>query len=135
MTDSFDMGGLFEQAQKMAEQMQASQADLAETEFEGVAGGGAVSVTLNGEYECLDVSIEPAAVDPSDVDMLEDLVKAALLDATRKIGEVAGGGLDLGGIDLGGMLGPLLGGDEDDSGAIDTTAIETTADDDQSEET
>jgi hypothetical protein len=135
MTDSFDMGGLFEQAQKMAEQMQASQAEMADSEFEGVAGGGVVSVTLSGEYECLDVSIDPAAVDPADVDMLEDLVKAALLDATGKIGQMAGGGLDLDGIDLGGMLGPLLGGDEADPGAIDTTAIEATADDDQSEGT
>ena len=80
------MGGLLEQAQKMAEQMQASQAEMADTEFEGVAGGGVVRVTLTGDYECLDVSIDPAAVDPADVGMLEDLVKAALLDATSKVG-------------------------------------------------
>jgi hypothetical protein len=134
MTESFDMGGLFEQAQKMAEQMQASQAEMADTEFEGVAGGGAVRVTLTGEYECLDVSIEPAAVDPGDVGMLEDLVKAALLDATTKVGQMAGGGLDLEGIDLGGMLGGLLGDDDAGPGAIDAAAIDTTAvEDDQDE--
>ena len=113
MTEGFDMGGLLDQAQKMAEQMQASQAELADTEFEGVAGGGAVRVTLTGEYECVDVSIDPAAVDPDEVGMLEDLVKAALLDATSKVGITAGGGLDLAGIDLGGMLGPLLGSDDE----------------------
>ncbi len=119
MTEGFDMGGLLDQAQKMAEQMQASQAELADTEFEGAAGGGVVRVTLTGEYECVDVSIDPAAVDPDDVGMLEDLVKAALLDATSKIGITAGGGLDLGGIDLGGMLGPLLGSDDEGPAALD----------------
>jgi DNA-binding YbaB/EbfC family protein len=124
MTEGFDMGGLLDQAQKMAEQMQASQAELADTEFEGAAGGGVVRVTLTGEYECVDVSIDPAAVDPDDVSMLEDLVKAALLDATSKVGETAGDGLDLGGIDLGGMLGPLLGSDDDAPAAIDIPAAD-----------
>ena len=119
MTEGFDMGGLLDQAQKMAEQMQASQAELADTEFEGAAGGGVVRVTLTGEYECVDVSIDPAAVDPDDVGMLEDLVKAARLDATSKLGITAGGGLDLGGIDLGGMLGPLLGSDDEGPAALD----------------
>ena len=119
MTEGFDMGGLLDQAQKMAEQMQASQAELADTEFEGAAGGGVVRVTLTGEYECVDVSIDPAAVDPDDVGMLEDLVKAALLDASSKMGITAGGGLDLGGIDLGGMLGPLLGSDDEGPAALD----------------
>lgn len=122
MTEGFDMGGLLEQAQKMAEQMQASQAELADTEFEGAAGGGVVRVTLTGDYECVDVSIDPAAVDPGDVGMLEDLVKAALLDATSKVVATAGGGLDLGGIDLGGMLGPLLGSDDEAPAAIDIPA-------------
>jgi DNA-binding YbaB/EbfC family protein len=126
MTEGFDMGGLLEQAQKMAEQMQASQAELADTEFEGAAGGGVVRVTLTGDYECVNVSIDPAAIDPDDVGMLEDLVKAALLDATSKVGISAGGGLDLGGIDLGGMLGPLLGSDEDEAGPV---AIDIPADD------
>ncbi len=128
MTEGFDMGGLLDQAQKMAEQMQASQAELADTEFEGAAGGGVVRVTLTGAYECVDVSIDPAAVDPDEVGMLEDLVKAALLDATSKVGITAGGGLDLAGIDLGGMLGPLLGSDDEAPAAIDLPVADDEAD-------
>ncbi len=125
MTESFDMGSLFEQAQKMAEQMQASQTELSESEFEGAAGGGVVKVTLTGQYECVGVSIDPTAVDPADVGMLEDLVKAALLDASSRVSAAATTGMDLGGMDLGGMLGGLLGpGEATASGVIDTTAVE-----------
>jgi DNA-binding YbaB/EbfC family protein len=97
-----DLGSLLGKAQEM---MQAS-AQAADAVVEGQAGGGAVRVTVNGRFEFQSVTIAPAAVDPTDVAMLEDLVLAALHDATSQIGarqQQALGGLDLGG--LGGLLG------------------------------
>jgi hypothetical protein len=101
-----DLGSLLGQAQAM---MQASAA-AADAVVEGQSGGGAVRVTVNGRFEFQSVTIAPAAVDPSDVSMLEDLVLAALHDATAKVAarqHEALGGLDLGGL---GGLGGLLGG-------------------------
>ena len=82
----------------------------AEQVHEGVAGGGAVHVTVTGGMEFLSVKIRKDAVDPDDVEMLEDLVLAAIHDAMAKVQDLskeAMGGLDLGG--LGGGLGGLLG--------------------------
>lgn len=105
-----DMGALLAQAQQMAEQLQKGQEAAAETLVEGVSGGGAVKIEMTGAGEFTNVTIAPAAVDPSDVEMLEDLVLAALNDAVDKaaelapdLGDMAGGGL--GGLDLGGLLG------------------------------
>lgn len=103
-----DMSELLAAAQQMGEQLMAAQSEAAETVVEGQAGGGVVKVALNGNYEFQSVSIDPAAVDPADVEMLEDLVLAALNDAMGKVGGAGGldvSGLDLGGIDLGGLLG------------------------------
>ena len=96
----------------MAAQIGAQQAAAAETEVEGVAGGGAVKIRMTGGGEFLSVRIAPSAVDPEDVEMLEDLVLAALNDAVSNAGELVEAP-DLGGLDLGSMgLGGLLGGDE-----------------------
>ncbi len=84
----------------------AAQAEAAEKVVEGQAGGGVVRVAVTGGMEFRSVTIDPAAVDPNDVDMLEDLVLAALHDAMAKVGEMQEGlssGLGLGG--LGGLLG------------------------------
>lgn len=78
------LGGLLEQAQQM---MQA-QAEAAEREVEGVAGGGMVRITATGTGQVLSVSINPAAVDPDDVAMLEDLVLAALHDVNAQLAAV-----------------------------------------------
>lgn len=83
----FDFGALLEQAQQMQAQLMDAQARAAEEVHEGVAGGGAVHITVTGATEFLSVKIREDAVDPSDVGMLEDLVLAALHDAVRKIGE------------------------------------------------
>jgi hypothetical protein len=96
------------QAQKMQQQMVAAQAELAEAEVTGTAGGGLVTITASGNGEIRSVKIDPSAVDPDDVETLEDLVLAALhnvAEASRelteeKMGPVSGG---LGG--LGGGLG------------------------------
>lgn len=97
-----DLGGLMEQAAEMQQQMAAAQAAAAETVLEGVAGGGAVRVEVTGTGEFRSVRIEPAAVDPDDVAMLEDLVLAALHDASARMAELQAE--SLGG--LGGLLGP-----------------------------
>ncbi len=105
----FDMNALLQQAQQMGEQLMAAQQEAAATVYEGQAGGGAVKIEVTGGYEFQSVSIDPAAVDPDDMSLLEDLILAALHDAVRQIGG-EGGGLDLGGIDLGGLLGGGAGG-------------------------
>ncbi|GAA0811569.1 YbaB/EbfC family nucleoid-associated protein [Spirilliplanes yamanashiensis] len=69
---------LMKQAQKMQQQVASAQAELAETELTGSAGGGLVTVTLTGLGEVKSVHIDPKAVDPDDVETLEDLVVAAL---------------------------------------------------------
>lgn len=78
------LGGLLEQAQ----QMMAAQAEAAEQEVEGVAGGGAVRIRATGTGQVLSVSISADAVDPDDVPMLEDLVLAALHDVNAQLAEV-----------------------------------------------
>jgi len=103
-----DLGGLLEQAGQMQEQLAAAQAEAEDTVVEGSAGGGVVRVTVTGGGEFRDVTIQPDAVDPADVAMLEDLVLAALNDAMGKVTELqrqAAGSIDLGGLDLGGLLG------------------------------
>lgn len=101
------MGNLQRLALQMQQEMGRIQAELAETEVEGSAGGGVVQATVTGAQVLRSVTIDPSAVDPADVEMLQDLVTAAVneaLDASRKLAErkmAALGGL--GG--LGGLLG------------------------------
>ena len=101
-----NMNDLLKQAQKMQEQLMEAQQAAADQVVEGHAGGGVVKVTVTGAMEFQSVTIDPAAVDPEDVAMLEDLVLAAIHDAVGKVNELSQqsmGGLDLGG--LGGLLG------------------------------
>lgn len=124
MTDPFDINSLLSQALDMQQRMAEAQARTAETEIIGRSGGGAVQITVTGGMQFVDVSIEPSAVDPEDITMLEDLVLAALNDAFDQLEDLqrsAMPALDLGG--LGGALGGLggLGGLGALGGAIDTT--------------
>ena len=101
-----NMNDLLKQAQKMQQQLMEAQQAAAEQVIEGQSGGGVVKVTVTGSMEFRSVSIDPKAVDPDDVEMLEDLVLAAIHDAVGKVNDLsqqAMGGLDLGG--LGGLLG------------------------------
>jgi nucleoid-associated protein EbfC len=75
---------LMKQVQQMQVQMQQRMTEL---RVEGSAGGGMVKATMNGQKELLAVSIEKEAVDPNDVDMLQDLVVAAVNEAARKVDE------------------------------------------------
>ncbi len=100
-----NLGDLQKIAQKMQADMAKAQAELAELTVEGSAGGGAVVVVLSGTQECRAVRIKKDAVDPEDVETLQDLVLAAFTDALAKSRELAAqriGGVT-GGLKLPGM--------------------------------
>ncbi|MDO4633384.1 MAG: YbaB/EbfC family nucleoid-associated protein [Eubacteriales bacterium] len=82
-----NMNNLMKQAQKMQKQMEESQKALEEKEFTAAAGGGAVEVTVTGKREVVKVKLQEEAVDPDDVEMLEDLIMAAVNEALRKAEE------------------------------------------------
>ncbi len=82
-----NMNNLMKQAQKMQKQMEESQKELEEKEFTASAGGGAVEVKVNGRREILQVKLAEEAVDPDDVEMLEDLIMVAVNDALRQVDE------------------------------------------------
>ena len=83
------MGNIMQQAQKMQEQMTTLQADLETREYETSAGGGVIKVKINGKKEITKVSLDPSIVDPDDIEMLEDLVAAAVNEAIRTVEEEA----------------------------------------------
>ncbi len=98
-----DLSGLLQAAQEMQAELANAQAQAAETVVEGVAGGGAVRIEATAGLEFRAVHVRPDAVDPDDVEMLEDLVLAALRDVVTQANNVHTEALgDLGG--LGGML-------------------------------
>lgn len=97
-----DLGGLMEQAQQMLAGAQEAAAEI----VEGSSGGGMVKIEVDGGFNFHAVSIDPSVVDANDVEMLNDLVLAALRDASSQLQDSqsdAMGGMDLGG--LGGLLG------------------------------
>ena len=103
-----NMQQLMKQAQKMQAQLMEAQEQLGKTEVQGTAGGGLVTATVTGSGDVLGIKIDPKAVDPDDVESLEDLVVAAIRDAATNaqelqqstMGPLAGG---LGGLGLPGM--------------------------------
>ena len=98
------MKKMLEEAQRMQEQLQR---DLGELRVSATAGGGVVTATVSGHKELLELKIDPAAVDPEDVEMLQDLVVAAVNEASRRVDadlqERLGGIAGLGGMGLPGM--------------------------------
>ena len=100
-----DMNALMRQAQKMQEDMKSKQAELEAAEYTGSAAGEMVTVKMNGKHEVLSITIKPEAVDPDDIEMLEDLIMAATNEALRKVedeaakamGKLAGGLGSMGG--------------------------------------
>jgi DNA-binding YbaB/EbfC family protein len=99
---TLDMSALLEQAQQMQQQLMQVQAEAAEQIVHGHAGGGVVTVEVSGGMEFRKITIDPKAVDPADVEMLEDLVLAAIRDAVANVQELNQQAL--------GGLGGLLGG-------------------------
>lgn len=79
-----NMGNLMKQAQKMQRDMEKLQAELQDRTVEVTAGGGAITVVATGKKEIKEITIKPEVVDPDDVEMLQDLVLAAVNEALRK---------------------------------------------------
>ncbi len=84
-----NMQQLMKQAQAMQRKMQEAQEQIAESEVTGSAAGGLVEITLTGNKQPVSVTIKPEAVDPDDVEMLEDMVLAALNDACKQADELS----------------------------------------------
>ena len=85
-----NMNNLMKQAQRMQRQMEEGQKELESKEFTAKAGGGAVEVTVTGKKELSKVKISPEAVDPDDVEMLEDMIVAAVNEAMKQAEEASG---------------------------------------------
>ncbi|MBW3653153.1 MAG: YbaB/EbfC family nucleoid-associated protein [Actinobacteria bacterium] len=102
-----NMNQMLKQVQKMQADMMKAQEALANETLQTSAGGGMVTVTISGDLVLKDLTIDPAAVDPEDVELLQDMVLAAVNEAIRQAQEHAAkkmggltGGLDLGGLGL-----------------------------------
>lgn len=83
-----NMGNLMKQAQKMQKDMAKMQEELEQRTVEATAGGGAISVVVTGKKELQEINIKPEVVDPDDVEMLQDLILAAVNEALRKADEM-----------------------------------------------
>lgn len=101
-----NMQQLMKKAQQMQREVQKAQEELASAQVEGVSGGGMVKVTASGAQEILSISIDPEIVDPEDVEMLEDMILAAVKDALANAQELASEkmGRATGGMNLPGMF-------------------------------
>ena len=84
-----NMNSLLKQAQKMQREMEEAQKSLEDESVCASAGGGAVEITVSGKKEITSVKIDPEAVDPDDVEMLEDMIMAAANEALRKMDEIS----------------------------------------------
>ncbi len=107
MGKGFDLGGLFKQAQQLQERIANVQQELGERTAEASAGGGMVTAVVNGKFELVRIRIEPSLLEKPDVDMIQDLVVAAVNEAVRaarrmieeEMGKLTGGlGIKLPGI-------------------------------------
>ena len=104
------MGGMnanmLKQAQKMQQEMLRMQQEMENKEYEAAAGGGMVTAAVNGKHELLRLTIDPEAVDPEDVEMLQDMVIAAVNEAMRKADSDASANMSklTGGLNLGGLF-------------------------------
>lgn len=105
-TDPMNFGNMMKQAQKMQAQMATVQEELKNETLDVSAGGGMVRVTITGDLQVKSIAIEPAAVDPDDVEMLQDVVTAAVNEAIRSAQELAAGKMAAitGGMNLPGLM-------------------------------
>jgi len=83
-----NMQALMKQAQALQREAVKAQEEVEQTEVEGVASNGLVTITMNGKFETTGVKIDPSIVDPDDVEMLEDMIVVALNDANEKISKI-----------------------------------------------
>lgn len=100
-----NMQQMMKQARKMQEQLAAAQETIAQSTVDASAGGGMVKVTVSGNMQVTSLKIDPEAIDPEDVEMLEDMVMAAVNEALRGVGELANRqmGAVTGGLNIPGM--------------------------------
>lgn len=100
------MGNLMKQAQKMQSKIVKIQEEMAEKTIEGSAGGGMVTVVANGKQEIVSIRLEPEVVDPEDMEMLEDMVVAAVNEALKKSQEMVAEAMSAitGGMNIPGLM-------------------------------
>jgi nucleoid-associated protein EbfC len=100
------MGNMMKQAQKLQAKMLKMQEELADRTVETSAGGGMISVVANGRQQIVSISIDKEVVDPDDVEMLQDLILAAVNDALNKAQEMVAGEMNklTGGFNIPGMI-------------------------------
>jgi DNA-binding YbaB/EbfC family protein len=101
-----DMNSMLRQAQKMQENMAKLQEELEQQEYTVASGGGAVEVAITGKREIKSITIKPEAVDPEDIEMLQDLLTAAVNEAIRKVEETSSREMEklTGGVSMPGMF-------------------------------
>ncbi|MBS6063337.1 YbaB/EbfC family nucleoid-associated protein [Criibacterium bergeronii] len=101
-----NMNNMMKQVQKMQKDMQKMQEEIAQKEVDATVGGGMVKVVANGKKEIVSISINKEAVDPDDVEMLEDMVLTAVNQALEKVDELTNSSLGsiTGGLNLPGMF-------------------------------
>lgn len=106
MNTQRNVSNVVKQAQKMQEEMERVQAEMEDKTVEATSGGGAVTVTANGKKEILSLKISPDAVDPEDVETLEDLIIVAVNDAIAKADDMMAEGMSAvtGGINIPGLF-------------------------------
>ena len=101
-----NMNNMIKQAQKMQQNMLKMQEEIEQSEFEATAGGGAVCVKMSGKKELSEVKIKPEAVDPDDVEMLEDLILTAVNDVIKQVDNASASKMSsiTGGLNIPGMF-------------------------------
>jgi len=101
-----NMNNMIKQAQKMQQNMLKMQEEMEQSEFEATSGGGAVTVKMSGKKELTAISIKPEAVDPDDVEMLEDLILAAVNEVIKKVDTMSASKMNsiTGGLNIPGMF-------------------------------
>ena len=106
MPGGMNQAAMIKQAQKMQQDMLRMQEEMENKTYTATAGGGMVSATVNGKHEVVHLEIEPEAVDPDDVEMLQDMVIAAVNEAMRTADTEAANNMSrlTGGFNLGGMF-------------------------------
>ena len=101
-----NMGAMMKQAQKMQAELARAQEEIKDMTFEATAGGGMVTVVANGDMTVGSIVIDPEAVDPEDVEMLQDMVAAAVNEALRGVSEISSQRLNAatGGLNIPGLM-------------------------------
>ena len=106
MNANKNVSNVIKQAQKMQEEMEKVQEELEDKTVEATSGGGAVTVQVNGKKEIVSLKIQPEAVDPDDVETLEDLITVAVNDAVKQADEMMADGMSAvtGGLNIPGLF-------------------------------